>query len=111
MLHKQSIHLYLHPVCSNQSSHPDAARAGLYTHVKAVLVFPLQLKGVGNGYKLDPKKRCALTLKHQACARLQLCARLMSECSLSELYTSSRIQNSKQLALANCAEQQQNSHW
>jgi hypothetical protein len=30
--------LYLHPVCSKQSSPPDAAHAGLYTHVLAVLI-------------------------------------------------------------------------
>ena len=38
MLPKQGIHLYLHPVCSKQSSPPDAAHAGLYTHVLAVLI-------------------------------------------------------------------------
>jgi hypothetical protein len=42
--------LYLHPVCSKQSSPPDAAQAGLYTHALAVLIVaPLAPCVIGHG--------------------------------------------------------------
>ena len=42
--------LYLHPVCSKQSNPPDAAHAGLYTHVFSMLIgFPLAPYVIGHG--------------------------------------------------------------